>query len=195
MRNFYLIVAIVICFFLTAFTVNNMFAPLVEPLEVDTRPAVKVLLPKLEAPKIEIDLKNHSSFLDKIGHMESGNRYSVVNKWGYMGRYQFGEGTLRAIGINVSNRAFLNSPSLQEKAMEKLLLSNKKSLRRYIKKYDGKIVNGVYVTESGILAAAHLGGAGNVSNWFRKGEDFQDANGTSILKYMKLFSGYSLDLE
>ena len=30
-------------------------------------------------------------FLNAIGHRESTNRYDVVNKWGYMGRYQFGK--------------------------------------------------------------------------------------------------------
>jgi outer membrane receptor for Fe3+-dicitrate len=78
--------------------------------------------------------------------------------------------------------------------MDKLLKENKKTLRRYIRKYDGKMVHGVYVTESGILAAAHLGGAGNVINWFRNGEDFKDANGTPITKYIKDFSGYELNL-
>ena len=78
--------------------------------------------------------------------------------------------------------------------MDRLLTSNYKTLRRYIRKYDGKILHGVVVTKSGVLAAAHLGGAGNVRNWFRKGENFADANGTQITKYMKIFSNYQLDI-
>lgn len=166
-----------------------------EVLEVDTRPAIEVLMPKLKVPEIEIDLKDHDSFLKKIGHYESSNDYSKVNRWGYMGKYQFGEETLEALNINVSRRKFLSSPVLQEQAMDKLLKANHKNLKRFIKKYDGKVLHGVLVTESGVLAAAHLGGAGNVRNWFRKGENFRDGNGTPITKYMKVFSGYSLDLE
>ena len=78
--------------------------------------------------------------------------------------------------------------------MQTLLERNKKSLRKFIKLYDRKYVGGVYVTESGILAAAHLGGAGNVKKWFRTREDFKDGLGTSITSYMEIFSGYKLDV-
>lgn len=165
-----------------------------EPIPVDTRPAIQVLMPKLDAPKIEIDLKNHQSFLKKIGHYESSNDYSKVNRFGYMGKYQFGKETLQALNIKVSKKKFLSSPTLQEQAMDKLLKSNHQNLKRFIKKYNGKVLHGVYVTESGVLAAAHLGGAGNVREWFRKGSVFKDGNGTPITKYMKAFAGYDLDL-
>ena len=66
--------------------------------------------------------------------------------------------------------------------------------RKLIKKYEGKYLHGIYITESGVLAASHLGGAGNVKKWFRKGEVFRDAIGTSITSYMKQFSGYNLDV-
>lgn len=181
------------CLLLTAFTVREVILEWQEPIAVDTRPAIKVIMPKLEAPKVEVNLKDHASFLNKIGNYESGNSYSRVNRWGYMGRYQFHTSTLKAIGIKTTKEKFLSSPSLQEKAMQKLLEDNKKTLRRFIRKYDGEVVHGVYVTESGILAAAHLGGAGNVMKWFRKGIDFEDANGTKITKYMKIFAGYNLE--
>lgn len=195
MRNIFLSFIVTIAFFLTAFKVADVYLEYQETLNIDTRPAIKVLMPKLEVPKIEIDLKDHKSFLKKIGHYESSNDYSKVNRWGYMGKYQFGKETLEALEINVSKKKFLSSPTLQEEAMRRLLTENKKTLRRYIRKYDGEVIHGVYVTESGILAAAHLGGAGNVINWFKKGEDFKDGNGTPITKYMKVFSGYNLNLK
>ena len=193
MKNFFLSYIIVISFFLMAFKIKEA-VNWEEPLEV-TSHAIEIIMPKLEAPKIEIDLKDHSSFLEKMGHYESTNDYSKVNRLGYMGKYQFHRETLSAIGIETTRKKFLSSPTLQEEAMTRLLTENKKTLRRYIRKYDNEMVHGVYVTESGILAAAHLGGAGNVINWFRRGEDFKDANGTSITKYMKVFSGYNLNLE
>ena len=67
-------------------------------------------------------------FLDAIGHRESSNRYTVVNKWGYMGKYQFGKRTLKSLGYDVSRKEFLNSPHLQEMAMIDLLLHNKNCL-------------------------------------------------------------------
>lgn len=195
MRNFLLSFIVTMTFFLTAFKVSEKYRVYHEPLSVDERPSIEIMMPKIEAPKFEIDLKDHKSFLKKMGHYESSNDYSKVNRWGYMGKYQFHQETLRALDINVSKQKFLSSPTLQEEAMTKLLTDNKKTLRRYIRKYDGEIVHGVYITESGILAAAHLGGAGNVINWFKHGKNFKDGNGTPITKYMKVFSSYNLNLE
>jgi len=183
-----------LCLLLTAFTVRKLYRTLQEPLVVDTRPAIEVIMPKLQAPKIEINLRDHTAFLHSLGNFESGNNYSIVNKWGYMGRYQFHISTVKGVGIKATKKQFLNSPSLQEEAMDRLLTHNYKTLRRYIRKYDGKVLHGVLVTKSGVLAAAHLGGAGNVRRWFRNGKNFADANGTQITKYMKIFKGYQLDI-
>ena len=104
------------------------------------------------------------------------------------------ESTLTTLDINVSKKTFLNSPELQEEAMHKLLLHNRKSLKRFIEKYEGTQVHGIHITESGVLAAAHLAGAGNVRKFFRKGYEFKDGNGTKMTSYMKIFSGYQLDI-
>ena len=195
MKKYYLpMVVVSMSFGLISFTVVKRYIEWQTPLQVDTRPAIKVIMPKLEAPKIEINLKDHSAFLHNLGNFESGNRYSVVNKWGYMGRYQFHISTVEGVGIKATKEQFLNSPSLQEEAMDRLLTHNYKTLRRYIRKYDGKVLHGVLVTKSGVLAAAHLGGAGNVRRWFRNGKNFADGNGTKITTYMKVFKGYQLDI-
>jgi hypothetical protein len=177
-----------------AFTTIKRFEQVV-PLEVEpSRPlALEVIPPKAEVkiPKI----KNHDMFLNDLGFRESSGNYKAVNRYGYLGKYQFGRKTLNAIDMkHISNRQFLSSPELQEEAMQRLMLANYKSLRRYIKKYNGTIVHGVLVTKSGVLAAAHLGGAGNVRKWFRRGIEFKDANGTKITSYMKQFGGYKLDI-
>ena len=156
---------------------------------------VSLELPKLKT-KIEMPvIKGHSNFLHAIGFRESTNNYKAVNQFGYLGKYQFGRKTLNAIGFKkVSNKEFLLNPSIQEQAMLVLLKRNKRTLRREIKKYSGKIINNIYITESGILAAAHLGGAGNVRKFFRKGKNFADGNGTKITSYMKLFANYNLNV-
>ena len=133
-------------------------------------------------------------FLDAIGHRESTNRYDVVNPWGYMGRYQFGKSTLKGLGFNVSKKEFLSNPKLQEEAMMALLNHNKEKLQKYIDVFDGKTINGIYITESGILAAAHLGGQGSVKRYFKNGKVFRDGNGTKITSYMDKFSGYDIAL-
>jgi hypothetical protein len=55
----------------------------------------------------------------------------------------------------------LNSPELQERAFIALLAKNKWELKRKLKIWNNNS-EGIHVTESGILAAAHLGGAGSV---------------------------------
>ena len=160
----------------------------IESLPVET---IKVTLP---VTKIKFKAKDHEAFLDAIGFQESGNRYDVVNRFGYMGKYQFGKSTLKTLKIKANKKAFLNSPDLQEFAMLELLKFNKKRLQKYIDKYEGEVVHGVLVTESGLLAAAHLGGAGSVNKWFRSGKIRQDGNGVKITSYMIKFSGYKLSL-
>lgn len=133
-------------------------------------------------------------YLDAIGFRESGNRYDVTNTFGYMGKYQFGKATLKGLGYNVSRKEFLNNPDLQEEAMLSLLNHNKEKLQQYIDIYDGKTINGIYITESGILAAAHLGGQGSVKRYFKNGKVFKDGYGTRITSYMNQFSGYDINL-
>lgn len=181
----------------SAFASIAYINPKVEVIEV--QPIIKpleIVEPKLEV-KIEIPvIKNHNKFLDEVGFRESSNNYKAVNQFGYLGKYQFGRKTLNAIGFkDISNYEFLSNPEIQEEAMLVLLQKNKHTLRREIKKYVGETVNGIYITESGILAAAHLGGAGNVRKFFRKGYEFEDGNGTKMTSYMVRFADYSLNLK
>ena len=194
MKNFFYVGIIATCFWVMAFNIPTRIRLIQHPLEV-LQAGVTLFIPEIEAAEIDIDIRDHNAFLDKLGFSESGNDYEKVNRLGYMGKYQFGKHTLNLLDIKTTKKEFLSSPDLQEYAVSKLLEENKKTLRRFIKKYDGKIVHGVYVTESGILAAAHLGGAGNVIKWFRSGNDFKDAYGTSISTYMTKFSGYSLEID
>mgnify|MGYP000850899840 CR=1 FL=1 len=158
-------------------------------------PKGEIVLVPVEIEKISIEIDQTDTFLDAIGMRESSNRYDVVNGWGYMGKYQFGKRTLKALGYDVSRKEFLNSPYLQEKAMLDLLHHNRKILKTYIDYWDGKTIHGKKITESGILAAAHLAGPGNVKKFFRNGVEFKDGNGTKLTSYLTQFSGYKLNLD
>ncbi len=135
--------------------------------------------------------KSFVGFKEALGFKESQGRYSVINPYGYMGKYQFGKGTLNLIGV-YNTKTFIEDPSIQEKAFEANLSRNKWILRRDIKRFSGKTIAGVKVTESGILAAAHLGGPGSVKKFLRSyGQNvFSDAFGSSVRFYMKKFKGY-----
>ncbi|WP_196889910.1 peptidoglycan-binding protein LysM [Aureivirga sp. CE67] len=135
--------------------------------------------------------KSFIGFREAIAFKESRGNYNMVNSLGYVGKYQFGKTALKHFKINDTQK-FLNDPVLQEKAFIALCSVNKWILRKEIKQWVGKKVNGIEVTESGILAAAHLGGAGNVKKYLRSrgSNNFKDAYGTSIYVYMKKFAGY-----
>ena len=130
-------------------------------------------------------------FKEAVAHKESQGKYGKINSLGYMGKYQFGIETLKSIGINDSV-GFMNNPRLQEKAFVALLSKNKYELRDYISYFDGKVVDGVKITESGILAAAHLGGSGSVKRFLNSNGEkkCKDDYGTSVKTYMKDFGGF-----
>ncbi len=132
-------------------------------------------------------------FKEALAFKESQGKYRVVNTLGYLGKYQFGATTLERFKIYDTQR-FLKNPELQEQAFIAYCKVNKWILRKDIKRSVGKIINGVEITESGILAAAHLSGAGNVKKYLRSNgkRNLSDAYGASIKSYMKKFAGYDL---
>lgn len=137
--------------------------------------------------------KDFIGFKEALAFKESQGKYNVVNTLGYLGKYQFGKSTLRRFRI-YNSQQFLNNPELQEKAFVALCKVNKWILRKDLERSVGKTIDGIKITESGVLAAAHLGGAGNVKKFLRtNGEKrFYDAYGSSIKSYLKKFSGYDV---
>jgi hypothetical protein len=140
------------------------------------------------SPKLD---KSFIGFKEALAFKESRGDYFTVNTYGYLGKYQFGKHTLELIGVYNTDQ-FLNDPELQEKAFIANAARNKWILRRDIKRFVGKQIDGILITESGILAAAHLAGPGSVKKYLRSygAIGFSDAYGTSIRNYMKRFSGY-----
>lgn len=137
--------------------------------------------------------KTINGFKEALAYKESRGNYFAVNDYGYLGKYQFSITALRAIGI-YNTEFFLKNPDIQEKAFIASLERNKWRLRKEIEKFSGKKWHGVTITESGILAAAHLAGNGNVKKYLRSWgkQNFRDANGASVHYYIKKFSGYDL---
>ncbi len=130
-------------------------------------------------------------FKEAVAFKESQGKYNKVNSLGYLGKYQFGKSTLNRIRIYDTHK-FLNDPKMQEDAFLALCSLNKWILQRDIKRCVGTKINGIEVTESGILAAAHLAGAGNVKIYLRSNGTriFEDAYGSTVENYLKKFAGY-----
>jgi hypothetical protein len=152
-----------------------------------------VSLPNNKNYNIPYLQKDFVGFKEALAFKESQGKYRVVNTLGYLGKYQFGRTTLERFKI-YNTKAFLRNPELQEKAFAAYCAVNKWILRKDIKRFVGKTINGIKITESGILAAAHLSGAGNVKKFLRSygTQVFSDAYGSSIKSYLKKFAGYDV---
>ncbi|MEO0013082.1 MAG: hypothetical protein RLZZ535_1471 [Cyanobacteriota bacterium] len=146
--------------------------------------------------------------------------YNIENSLGFIGKYQFGEALLIDLGyyqaevfynggengvdknywegtwtgkegIN-SKEDFLNNNNVQEIAIEEAfnLFWDRITSELSIENYLGGSVEGVPITCSGILAAAHLRGEYGVINLLRNGYVTRDEYNTSILEYLDEFQGY-----
>tara|TARA_B100000989_G_C19529224_1_gene468695 strand:+ start:2069 stop:2701 length:633 start_codon:yes stop_codon:yes gene_type:complete len=139
--------------------------------------------------------KDFIGFKEFLGFFESGSEYDKINRFGYLGKYQFGKNTLNVFGIYDLDE-FIQNPELQEKVFLMNVKRNKWLLRREISLFSNKFIGELYITESGILAAAHLSGPGNVKKFLKNNASIKfnkkDANGTSIIDYIRIFKNYNL---
>lgn len=141
-------------------------------------------------------MRTQEYYLKKIAFYESGGNYEPKGNESYHGKYQLGRAALDAIGFSgVSKEDYIKDHELQEVAMKRLLKHNKKIMASLIGKYEGKTIGGIYITQSGILAASHLGGPGNVIKYLESNGTiiFKDGNGTPITKYLRELSCYQLN--
>ena len=149
----------------------------------------------IEIPNYVFLINDFNGFKELLAFKESTGSYSRLNKFGFMGKYQFNLNTLKMYKIKNSNN-FINNPELQERVFLINVQRNKWILRKDIKWFVGTIINETEITESGILAAAHLSGPGNVKKYLRSNgkDDKNDAFGTSISKYIKYFKNFDLSM-
>ena len=189
---------LIMIFILTSFGFNRP-AKVQVPRTLKVNEPTAVLFPKNKITKCPVIVappflgSSYIGFKEALAFKESGGNYFTINTFGYMGKYQFGIGTLQLMGVYNASR-FINDPILQELVFYTNIARNKWILRRDIKRFVGKRIKGVQISESGILAAAHLAGPGNVKKYLRSyGKiEVKDAYGTSISYYMKRFSGYDV---
>lgn len=153
---------------------------------------------RLIREKVELQKKEElRRYLDSIGNNESGNNPRAWNRYGYIGKYQFGYAARKSCGYDeVKFRDFIRNPEIwseqaQDSAMITLMSINEQHLRDVIHKYNGEQIKGYTITKSGILAAAHLAGAGGVKRYFAYGRNPKDAYGTSLEDYLIKFSGFN----
>ena len=143
-------------------------------------------------------------FLNDLGYEESRNNWKITNKYGYLGEWQIGYTARKHTGFaHITYKGFLKNPFIfprdqQKIAVKRLLILNQQTLIRKKSYYEyiNSTIKGIKITESALLAASHLGGAGNVINFLEsKGKiDFADAFGTTISDYMIRFNNYKFNI-
>lgn len=189
--------------FTLAFLGFSSFEPeRVEGFHLEENEVINYHVPE-EGESIEINNKSFVPYVGKtfvgfkqaIAFKESRGITTLVNPYGYIGKYQFGKSALRAVGI-YDYQEFINNPKLQDKAFKALVARNKWELRKEIEQYSGRVINGVEITESGLLAAAHLGGAGSVKKYLRSNgkRGFKDGFGTSLRSYISNYASYDISI-
>ena len=161
--------------------------------------------------------KNTYDFLEDLAKSESSGNYLAKNTHGYLGKYQMGEEALvdagyynrRPKGEKYTNKwdngftgiddiysaeDFLNNPLAQENAIRAYHHAVWGYIKNEAEKYDGKIINGIKMTKSGMLAGAHLVGHNNLKKYLKSnGKEIpEDANHVPVEKYIKEYAGYDI---
>jgi Ca2+-binding RTX toxin-like protein len=163
-----------------------------------------------------MSLGTYADLLRALGQNESGNNYSFVSSVGYLGRFQFSEEALQAIGfyngdgthsldftgswtakaqgLGVWDKAsFLATPAAQDAAQDAWMSKVWEDATALgLPGYIGQWVAGVQVSASGLLAGAHLVGVWNLKSWLESGGgvDTRDPYGTPVSQYVGKFGGY-----
>ena len=181
-------------FFLTAFFISSPESPAPKFDIIDY--SVKLNINTNIYVPVPFTVRDFVGFKNFLGFFESGTNYKKVNRFGYLGKYQFGKETLKMYGVRNLSEYRIN-PELQEKVFLMNVMRNKWILRREISWYSNRYLNGTYISEAGIIAAAHLSGPGNVKKFLRShcnpDLDKRDENGTSISDYLNIFKDYDLE--
>ena len=152
MKNyrFYKILSIVVLFLNSSF-INPLFKTKENSFNKNSNYSVLPFEQPVSSNLIYL-IDDFNGFKESLAFKESGGRYGVVNKLGYLGKYQFNLNTLKMYEItDIDN--FITSPYIQEKVFLINVKRNKWILRKDINWFVGSVINGVKITESGIIAA------------------------------------------
>ena len=159
-------------------------------------------------------MSSYEQFLADLAVRESSGRYDIVNKLGYLGKYQMGESALMDAGYYQSDKKndnhysdrywtgkdgvhsktdFLKSPQAQENAIrEYMKVQWQYLLHDNVDRFIGQTRFGILITISGALAGAHLVGWSCVGSFVKQGKISFDRNipKVPITEYIQKFAGY-----
>lgn len=144
--------------------------------------------------------KNYKKWKENLGKLESGNfsnPYEARREGSqYWGKYQFSDDARAAIGLGkITWEKWKSNPELQEAAVRLWVDLLYQELKSDIKKYDGKVLNGWSITESGIIAIAHNVGGGATKQFLYSGgmNIPKDGSGREATRFL-ILGNYDLEL-
>jgi hypothetical protein len=151
-------------------------------------------------------VRDFAAFVEAIAGSESSGDYAAKNRFGFLGRYQFGLARLSDLGLTervpgtkrgfrwkapLSEAAFLADHGLQDDTFCRHVADLHDVCMARFAAHLGRTACGVTVTMSGMIAVCHLLGPGGLAD-FLGGRDGADANGTKASTYMGRFAGYAI---
>lgn len=158
----------------------------------------------------------YSDYLAALSARESGSNPGSVNQYGFLGSYQMGEAALIDAGYYQKDKTpgtndwqgvwtgkngihsqadFLAQGTKQTQAITDYNVRQWRYIQNLgLDSYVGQTVGGVVITASGLLAGAHLVGAGGLRTFLQSNgtQVPHDANNTAITQYISGFNGYDL---
>ena len=158
----------------------------------------------------------YADFFTALGKNESGNNYSFVSSLGYLGRFQFGEEALRAVGFYnddgtwaidfaggwtgkangmgvYDKQGFLNAPAVQDAAATAWFSKIMDDVNQLgLRQYEGQWIGGIQISNSGLIAGAHLVGVWALKSFLESGGavNTRDGYGTPVSEYVSKFGHY-----
>lgn len=141
---------------------------------------------------IKKDWKKYTQRVHNIeSHGLSDSASYFARNGQYWGRYQLGLEARNLAGIkrDMTFEEFANNPLLQEACFYGWMDHLKDIMQPEINKYSGRFMNGVQITESGILSMAHNAGTGACKAYLARG-----TNPPGGLTFLKM-GGYYLNLD
>lgn len=159
---------------------------------------------------------SYNDYLTALSKQESSGHNTVVNGYGYLGLYQMGEAALTDAGYykadntpstndwkgtwtgknGINSKAeFLANPATQTQAITDYNhVQWGYIVHLGLAPYVGQTIGGIVMTESGMLAGAHLVGAGGLKKFLESNGKIVpgDANKVAVTNYISLFNGYDI---
>ena len=185
------------------------------PIYSLTQKATNIAKVTAAIKQLTIPKKSELDFYKDLAKRESAHNNNVINRYGYIGLFQMGETALKDAGYYKGDNTrandwvgkwsgkdgiktkdqFLHAALIQLQAIRDYhALIWHEYLKDY-QRYIGKKIGDITLTKSGMIAAAHLVGAGSVKEFIRSNGSkiAKDANNVPCTSYMLQFSNYDLD--